>query len=79
MKLKVVIETVKEINTNEKIFKELYDYHIGHSTASDEEYEEAIHKIEELTKLQCYTDDVPVGKKIIVSVLAEDDTPILEF
>lgn len=79
MKLKVIVETIREIDTDERIFRDLYEYHIGHATAPDKDYEKAIEKIEELTTLQCYTDDVPIGKKVIVGVLAEDDTPILEF
>lgn len=79
MKLKVIVETIREINTDERIFRDLYEYHIGHSTAPDKDYKKAIEKIEELTTLQCYTDDIPTGKKVIVGVLAEDNTPILEF
>lgn len=79
MKLKVIAETIREIDTDERIFKDLYEYHIGHTTAPAKDYEKAIEKIEELTMLQCYTDDMPVGKNVIVGVYTEDDTPILEF
>lgn len=79
MKMIVVVQNKIEINTDEKFFSDLYERHINGEYNFNKDYIEAIERIEDLTKIKCFSKDIPDNERVIVGVYAEDDTPILEF
>lgn len=79
MKMTVVIQNKIEIDTDEKFFLNLYERHKNGEYDYNKDYVEAIEKIEDLTKIKCFSKDVPDNENVIVGVYAEDEIPILEF
>ena len=84
MKIKINITKEIIVDTDEKIIKDLYEFHKANvnAVATDEMYyegEEVIKKITGIPPLPDYgTNQIP-NKEYFFAVYAEDDTPIIEM